>query len=199
MKKNILLVLAIVSFNAVFAQKAHPGLKGGLNFSNILYQNTDASDYKVGFHVGGVAHIHVTKKFAIQPELIYSEQGRKFTLLNNEYTTRLGYINIPVLAQYMFNNGFRLQAGPQLGFLVSAKEKYNRIIVDQKDKYNSTDISFAAGIGYLGPSGLGIDGRWVFGLSNINENSNGTKASNNVAQLGIFYMFHHTANKHRGK
>ena len=130
----------------------------------------DPLDYKIEFHVGGVAHIHVTKKFAIQPELIYSEQGRKFTLLNNEYTTTLGYINIPILAQYMFNNGFRLQAGPQLGFLVSAKEKYNHITVDQKDKYNSTDISFAAGLGYLSPSGLGIDGRWVFGLSNINEN-----------------------------
>lgn len=199
MKKNILIILAIVSFNTVFAQKAHVGLKGGLNFSNFTYDDRDPSDYKIGFHAGGVAHIHVTKKFAIQPELMYSDQGREFTLLNNEYTTTLGYINIPILAQYMFNNGFRLQAGPQLGFLVSAKEKYNRITVDQKDKYNSTDISFVAGLGYLSPSGLGIDGRWIFGLSNINENSNGIKARNNVAQLGIFYMFNHTANKNPRK
>ena len=97
MKKSILIILAIVSFNAVFAQKAHLGLKGGLNFSNFTYDDMDPSDYKIRFHVGGVAHIHVTKKFAIQPELIYSEQGRKFTLLNNEYTTTLGYINIPIL------------------------------------------------------------------------------------------------------
>lgn len=48
--------------------------------------------------------------------------------------------------------------------------------MDQKDKYNTTDVSFASGLGYLSPSGLG----------NINENSNGFKASNNVAQPGLF-------------
>ncbi len=96
----------------------------------------------------------------------------------------------------MFDNGFRLQAGPQIGFLVKAERILLGTNANAKDIYESTDIGLAAGIGYLSPSGLGIDGRYVFGLSNINKNTVAPVTHSNVAQFGLFYMFHHTANKH---
>lgn len=87
----------------------------------------------------------------------------------------------------MFKNGLRLQAGPQIGFLVNAKSKYGNSEVDIKSAYKSTDFSFPIGLSYLTKSGLGFDGRWVPGLNDI-QNS-GPSTANNVFQFGLFYMF----------
>ena len=64
-----------------------------------------------------------------------------------------------VLAQYMVNGSFRLQTGTQAGFLVSAKQKIGDIEVDVDDTFNSVDISWVFGGGYLFSSGFGIDAR----------------------------------------
>ncbi len=194
MKKILLLSLIIITSTLSFSQKAHFGLKGGVNFSRFTFKDNDATDYRTGFHAGILSHIHLNKQFAIQPELLYSTQGaEKISPINSK--TKLDYINIPILLQYMFDNGFRLQAGPQIGFLVKAERILLGTNANAKDIYESTDIGLAAGIGYLSPSGLGIDGRYVFGISNINDASS-AEVHNNLAQFGLFYMFHHTANKH---
>jgi hypothetical protein len=58
----------------------------------------------------------------------------------NEVNLNLNYINIPLIFQYMYDNGFRLQAGPQLGVLVSAKSKTNNSESDVKDDFESIDL-----------------------------------------------------------
>jgi len=105
-------------------KKVNFGIKGGVNIYNINNSNAINYDPVVGFHAGFLAHIHLDKKFAIQPEIFYSTGGANYK--NGPFDTRynLGYINVPVLFQYMILNGLRLQAGPQLGFLVSAKSAY---------------------------------------------------------------------------
>jgi hypothetical protein len=97
-----------------------------------------------------------------------------------------------VLAQYMFDNGFRIEAGPQIGFLMSAKNKAGDITENVKDNLKSTNFSIPVGVGYLTSSGLGFDARYNFGLSNINNTSSPTKIHSNVFQFGIFYQFTHT-------
>ncbi len=59
------------------------------------------------------------------------------------------------------------------------------------NNFKSTAFSIPLGIGYLTTSGLGFDARYVFGLSNINENS-GPTIQSNVFQFGIFYQFNDT-------
>ncbi|MCW3080508.1 porin family protein [Segetibacter sp.] len=191
MKKGILTILIGFSVVSSFAQNPHFGLKAGINAANLRHENAGTSDFKIGLHLGGLAHIHVTNNFAIQPELLYSQQGGKNTFANVESKTKLNYVNIPVLAQYMFGKGFRLEGGPQLGFLASAKQKTGNAETDIAGNFKSTDISFVAGVGLLGPAQLGIDFRWAFGLNNINKVPNGISTRNNVAQLGIFYQFDH--------
>ena len=131
-------------------------------------------DQITGYNLGLMGHIHINSQWAIQPELVYSAQGAK------DYN--LGYINIPVLVQYMFDNGFRIQAGPQVGFLVSS---------DNENDYNATDFAISAGVSYVVPAtGFGIDLRYNHGLSDIN-NSNDVKSTNRGIQLGLFYIFGH--------
>jgi hypothetical protein len=197
MKKKILFALTFVVSSFTYSQHASFGLKGGANFSNIWVPDNKSSNYKAGLHAGGFAHIHLSRKWALQPELLYSTQGGKQTISNIESKTNLNYINIPVLVQIMFNNGFRLQAGPQLGFLVNAKSKYGNTKSDIKNTYKSTDISFPLGLSYLTKSGLGFDGRWVPGFSDIQKT--GASAANNVIQLGLFYMFPYKGHTHKSK
>jgi hypothetical protein len=91
----------------------------------------------------------------------------------------------------MFDNGFRLQAGPQVGFLVSAKTKAGNVEVDYKDQTNTIDFGLGAGAGYVHvPSGFGVDLRYNLGLSNINEND-AVKSHNRGFQAGVFYLFKH--------
>jgi len=189
--------LTIASFililtNAINAQHINMGFKGGLNLYTINSDNNSESKLKAGFNVGLIGHIHIKSHFAIQPEVVFSTQGYKYNLSSGDVESlNLNYINIPVLFQYMFNNGFRLQAGPQLGILVGAHSKNNNNSIDTKDNFNPLDLSIAAGVSYVHPpSGFGVDARYNFGISNINKYGT-VKSSNSGLQLGIFYLLKH--------
>ena len=182
---------AILIAGSASAQKVNIGIKGGLNVYNIKNESNGYYDPKTGFNLGLLGHIHLAKQWAFQPELVYSGQGAKYTNNGVETKINLDYINIPLLVQYMFDNGFRLQAGPQVGILAGARSTTGNESVKIKDNLQSGDFAFSLGGGYVNPAtGFGIDARYNIGLSNINENS-ATKSTNRGFQVGLFYLFNH--------
>lgn len=189
MKKLFCIVAAIIILSTAKAQETHFGVKAGVNIASVEVEDGDDLNSKVGLHVGGLAHIHISQHFALQPELVFSMQGGKAED-NDDVKLKLNYINIPVLAQYMINDGFRLQTGPQLGFLVGAESKAGDVEVDIKDNYSTIDFSWTFGAGYLFPSGFGVDARYNHGISNISDVS-GVEVRNRVFQFGLFYQFMH--------
>lgn len=189
MKKIIFPFAAILAFTlSSNAQKTNFGVKLGYNSSSV--EVADGADYdaKSGIHVGGLAHIHISDHFAVQPELVFSTQGGE----SGNTKLKLNYINFPVLAQYMFKGGFRLQTGPQLGFLVSSEMKFGNVQVDIDDAYNSIELAWALGAGYVFSSGIGIDARYNIGLTDITDATN-SKAKNRVFQVGLFYQFRNSS------
>jgi len=187
MKKLFCSVSAIVLFvSIVSAQQTHFGLKAGVNVASASVSPGNDYNSKAGLHVGGLAHIHLNKNFALQPEVVYSMQGGKV----DDTKLKLNYINIPLLVQYMTDNGFRLQTGPQLGLLVSAKTEVGDVERDIKDNFTSTDFSWAFGAGFLFPEGFGLDARYNLGISDVWDASS-TKIKNSVFQFGVFYQFMH--------
>jgi len=202
MKKISLVFCALFLTATIFAQQAAIGLKGGVNVSNLSNSGTDMGS-RVGFHGGLLAHIHLQPSLALQPEVVYSSQGAKYTANGAEHSLSLNYINIPLQLQYMFDNGFRLQTGPQVGFLTQVKDKVEDVETGYftSEDFKTVDFSWSAGLGYLTYSGLGIDARYNFGLSDINNFGN-NKIKNNVFQLGLFYMLnnnHKAASARRGR
>lgn len=183
MKKIQLAILLLFLTNAIFAQEVHWGVKGGINFSN-LKNGGNAADSRTGFNLGALAHIHVDPHFAIQPELMYSSQGAKYA---NGTSSKIDYINVPVLGQFMFGDGFRLQTGPQLGFLTSAESTNGAHSNDFKSSLKKTDVSWSFGAGYLTHAGLGLDARYNLGLTDISKANSDLK--NSVWQIGLFYQF----------
>ncbi len=198
MKKTIILASALFIFlGTTQAQEVHFGIKGGLNASNLKIANrtTDKPETKIGFNAGLLAHIHAGKSFAIQPEVYYSSEGAQDKSSNPKTTLQLGYINVPVLGQYMFGNGFRVEAGPQVGFLINAKSKTGSSTTDEKPNYKSTSFSIPVGVGYLTSYGLGFDARYNFGVSDIAKDIASNAIRSNVFQFGLFYQFSDTKPK----
>ncbi len=194
MKKTFLIALFMALCAFAKAQDTHFGLKAGLNISSLDVKNGVDFDAKAGFHIGALAHIHLSPHFAAQPELVYSQQGGK----DGNEKWKINYLNIPVLFQFMAGNGFRLQTGPQLGFALSAKIENGDVEIDNKDAVNTVDFSWSFGASYLCPAGLGIDARYNLGISNVNE-ADFPEVRNRVFQAGIFYQFMNTTSTHRRK
>lgn len=193
--RKISLALALF-FTSIIASAQAPkfGLKAGLNIADITSNAGTKFDNKLGLNAGLISHIHLSPQLAFQPEVVYSAQGGKYTISlpggTQEHELGLDYINIPLNLQYMFSNGFRLQTGPQVGFLINVKDKYNGQETEffTSDDFKSIDFAWTAGIGYLSQTGFGVDARYNIGLSDIND-TGGAKLKNNVIQVGLFYLF----------
>jgi len=196
MKKLIVLMAAILLTGIASAQHGNTpsgfiniGIKGGVNIYNIYNNNDTKYDARIGYNFGLLGHIHLNKSFALQPEIVYSAQGATYTNDNGDYKYNLDYINVPVLIQYMFDNGLRLEAGPQVGFLVSAKTKNNSTTSDVRDDMNPIDFGVSFGASFVVPStGFGLDARYNLGITDINKNGT-VNSTNRGFQLGAFYIF----------
>ena len=190
MKQVFLITTMVLGSFIIKAQHVEFGVKGGLNVSTVKVSGSSSNyDPRISAHVGGLAHIHLSREFAIQPEVLFSGQGFKSELVgSSDATYKLNYINVPVLVQYMFNNGIRLETGPQVGMLISGKVKTGSVTTDIKDGYKDIDMAWAFGAGYLTKSGLGFDARLNLGIAKINDN-NAADRRNGVFQVGVFYQF----------
>jgi hypothetical protein len=164
MKKNILVLVAVLVFGASNAQEVKFGVKGGMNVSDFIGK-TDGADFKsrVGFNVGGFIAIKFSEQFTLQPEVLFSEQGAKLDNLEDVIVNlyedgnakfKLSYINIPIMFKCYIDEKFNLEFGPQIGFLTSAKiavklNDYNQTVSkDAKDFFESIDLGLNVGAGY---------------------------------------------------
>ena len=190
------LIAAILITGSVSAQHGNSptgrvslGIKGGVNVYNIHDNNNTSYDPRIGYNFGVLGHIHISRQFALQPEIVYSAQGAQLKTTLGTAKYNLDYINVPILFQYMWDNGFRIEAGPQIGFLVSAKSKINDISTDNKENVETIELAASFGASYIHPAtGFGIDARYNLGLTNIDKTNN-ANSTNRGLQLGVFYIF----------
>ncbi|WP_210149329.1 porin family protein [Chryseobacterium scophthalmum] len=233
--KKLILGIAVLSTSLAFAQTTTTttttrttsssdvrfGVKGGMNVSS-LSKDAGLEDQKskIGFNAGIFATIPVAESFSIQPEVLYSQYGAKientdeFTVLGTttrnveSYSTNLDYIAVPVMFQYNFVPNFYVEAGPEFGFLVGAKNKGDRTTTvttgsntstssasysDKIDKDNLNTFNFGIGLGagYYFTDNIGITARYVAGVTDVaKDRPNGSDAiRNNTFQVGLAYKF----------
>jgi hypothetical protein len=189
MKKVILTVAAIFAFGFASAQDKKGGsdsemsfgAKGGLNMATV--SNATGSSALIGAHIGGFAEFKLSDKFAVQPELLFSMQGAKF----DSGSFSLNYINVPVMAKYYVADAFSVEAGPQIGFLMSAKDDGE----DVKDGYNTIDFGVNFGAGYDLNEKMVLGLRYNLGLSDLQKDlpSGYDGSKNGVLSLSFGYKF----------
>jgi hypothetical protein len=208
MKKVLFAAFAVMAFGVSNAQDIKFGAKVGLNVATL---NGDLEDAKslIGAHLGAFAEIKITDKFAFQPELLYSMQGAKSEYSESEtgysYSSedkyKLGYLNLPLMAKYFATEKLFIEAGPQIGFLMSAKNDYKETEtilgetetfsgdVDIKDDFKSIDFGFNFGLGYEFTQNVFASARYNVGLSDINDDGSNVKIQNGVLQFSVGYKF----------
>ena len=206
MKKIILLAVLVFAFNFANAQKVKYGVKAGLNIANanLSGDGVPSTSSVTSFHVGAFAEINISKKVFFQPELVYSMQGANFsqavvlseTLYQTDNTFKLSYINIPLMFKYYPQEKFYFEAGPQIGFLTSAKLEvnvsgYGSNTQDAKQLFKSSDFGLNFGLGYNFTKRVTSNVRYNLGLSNIANTDSGdnTTIKNSVFSISLGYIF----------
>ena len=184
--KQLFMALLIITVACTATAQTGFGFKGGLNRFALT---GDDQSYNNALHFGAFAQIKLGGQFAVQPELLFSNEGNAFEENNIKSGTYLSYVNIPVMAQVVTKSGFYAEAGPGFGFLLSAKYKETGIPKEDIKKFlKGFNVFFAAGLGYRLKMGLGFGIRYNFGISNIAvESADKTKSSG--AQVSVSYKF----------
>ncbi|MEZ0129910.1 porin family protein [Flavobacterium sp. LBUM151] len=114
-----------------------------------------------------------------------------------DITFKLSYINVPVMFKYYVAEKFNIEAGPQIGFLTSAKTTTKldgfsgEHDMDVKDMFESIDFGLNLGAGYNFTEHFSVGARYNLGLSNIakTESGDNTKLHNSVFSLSVGYKF----------
>ncbi|MBS1557431.1 MAG: PorT family protein [Bacteroidetes bacterium] len=186
MKVKWLLVFSALFLAAdMYAQKQIDfGVKGGINFAGLAL-SPDGKIAGVTYNIRPAYHFGIyaqarRKNLALQPELIFSNQGQNFTTpyYSNLYT-QLNYIQLPVMVKYYLAGGLYVQAGPQIsrltganGYIVTVDNQGNlgqATPGDLKNYIHQYDFSFGFGAGLEFPFGGGISIRYTTGISDVNK------------------------------
>ena len=208
--KKLFLSAAVVMSSLTFAQQF--GIKAGMNVSSIS-NDSSLSDQqsKIGFNAGVFMNAPLAENFSIQPELIYTQYGAKGTynadvvttngVQNQKFSsaTHLDYIALPVMFQYNATPSFYLEAGPEFGLSVSAKDKVKNETTGEtlaesdnyKDSINGFNFGVGLGAVYYFTPNVGLTARYVAGLTDIAKYrpSGSDAVKNNVFQVGLAYKF----------
>lgn len=148
----------------------------GLNLASVT---GDGAKMMPAFTVGVTGEYGVMENFGITAGVMYSMQGAKSE--GSDEKLKLGYINIPILANYYVWQGLAVKAGVQPGIMLSAKEGDE----DIKDGCKSFDFSIPVGVSYEFNKVV-IDARYNIGLSKIYKEGD---SKNSVIQFTVGYKF----------
>jgi len=202
MKKqiNLLVFTCSLCLSLFLAMPANAQFSSGIGVgANLATQQ--APDYQHEFLAlpyGGIfARYQLHIPLAFQLGVGYSGEGVNLKDLSTSETvhSRLGYLAVPLFAQFHFKFGGYIELGPQFGFLLSAKENAtgadNVENLDTKSFYKSTDVSGGIGLGYEFKNGLGIGARYLRSLSSIekssDEETDGESLKNRILSIGFTY------------
>lgn len=176
--KKIILIMSVFAFGFTNAQEMKLGVKAGGGFTTIVGGELSGGS-QFGYHVGALAEFTLSEKFALQPELLFSKKGASFTFFGIDQKTNLTYVDIPIMAKFYVMEGLSIEAGPQIGFLMSAKSKYDGETIDIKDDLKSLDYGLNIGAGYKLDNGLMFQARYCIGLADISKDVDTTEGDPN--------------------
>jgi opacity protein-like surface antigen len=194
MKKTfIVTALAIFSITVAQAQMSI-GAKAGLNISNVKNTYDGGStkgDARLSGHLGVYLVYNFQENMAFQPELVFSGEGTRTEFGSEDVKFNLTYLNLPLLFRYNFSDKLSAHTGPQIGFLLSAKQKYDGDTDDVKDGLKGTNVAWAIGGAYELANNVNVGLRYNIGLSDIaDDGDSDIKTKVSTFQITVGYTFY---------
>ena len=176
----LFVVLFFVCCN-LSAQQHPVGIKIGGNLASLAGDGTSDLSSLVNFHAGFFMEIDITKDVKVQPELLFTVYGFELSEGENK-SVRLNYVALPVMAKYYLSETFSLDAGPQVGLLVTAKNGTGSL-ADVKPDFFDRDFGINLGASYAISNKVSASFRYYFGLTDVTRVE--TKNQNRTFQLSL--------------
>lgn len=184
---KLIFILSLISVTAK-SQDISWGLKGGLNFSDIVLNglvNPDLeADYKmkVGWHAGVYTLLELDKTWGVSAEFLYSLKGVNAAGTN----INLHYACVPLLLKYSYSERFTIEAGAEVAYLFLANSKYGNV----SDVYdNRLDIGAIGGCEFWLSDKLFLGARFDAGFSSViqpdTQGAPGIKFQNRTLLLSV--------------
>lgn len=194
MKKLFIVAAMTLAALSVSAQsKVKPGTwsiqpKAGVTITSVTNMDgigSDDANVYVGATIGGEAEYQIDNRFSVAAGVGYIMQGKQWADISTaegkieDNKLELGYINVPIVANFYAFKGLAFKAGVQFAFLTNAKEKYtlstsgtdNSVSHDMKDVCNTFDLSIPVGVSYEFDNHIVIDARYNIGITKVNKDS----------------------------
>jgi hypothetical protein len=225
MKKLLLFILLILSVSfTLMAQQAKSlwlDMRAGINTSFIINQNAYGNgelDYATtfGFTAGPGASYFLSEKWGVNTSLTWAKIGQNYSGLqssgNADRKIRLNYLELPLLAMNKIawaKQPTWIAFGPELMFLISAKQDYQREdggplpneismvegITNVKDRFNPVDLALNITLCKIydlyenSKFRLLVTANMAYGLTDMNsKNWHTTNLQNKYAGSHNFYM-----------
>lgn len=217
MKKLFLVAAMTVAALSVSAQsKVKPGTwsiqpKAGVTITSVTGLDEldglmkdiavkSESQVNVGATIGAEAEYQINDRFSVAAGVGYIMQGKQWDDYKvpgveiKDLKMDLGYINVPIVANYYIFKGLAVKAGVQFAFMTNAKMKATEIegkvetkeSLDIKDNCKTFDFSIPVGVSYEFDNHIVIDARYNIGVTKVLD---GATNHNSVLLATVGYKF----------
>lgn len=161
--------------------------KVGVNIASLT--KNDGGDPRWGFVGGLELEYQATDIFSLTGGVLYSQEGAKNDLQGGKVTTKLDYINIPILANVYVAKGLAVKLGVQPAFNVNSEVKLasGNSSTSHNTDAKTFDFSIPVGLSYeFSGVPVVIDARYNWGLTKVADNFD---SKNSVFQITLGYKF----------
>jgi len=196
----VIICFSIFPFMHSFSQ-IKVGLKAGLGLCNVKFPEPSDTKTRIAFYTGLQSEIAAGKKWVLQPGLLYSQKGFRFSPLGTIKGghVSINYISVPLLVGYRPTDFIKVLAGPEFNFLTTAKSRIDGSSDDLSQSYKKFEAAIDLGIACQLQKNINVELRYCYGLSYLAEgtlmDAMGNRigivklGKNRVLQAGIFYIF----------
>lgn len=181
------------------------GIKGGLNYSSVVFKPGVSQELKPGLILGVTYNFMAQYSAGVLIELLYAQYGWIETFNDSSiyYNRNINYLELPFLSNFVFGKGkthVKFQLGPRLSYLLNEEENTN-IPEDEGRLYygKNIDDKFEIGLAFGGSVShlfffgeLQLDARFNATLSNLfdaNSDFSLQNSKNQSIALSIYYWF----------
>lgn len=216
--QKALFIALFCTFSGSLIAQLSIGVRAGIGFNNwdvsgleedneIEFENYSSYVFAIPLEIG------ITKSFAIQPELSFTQKGTfvsqelgelggiDFGEVSSEY--KVTYIEIPVLAKVKVGSetaGLGIFAGPSFSYATKGEiitsflgetETIN-IFEEAEDGFSRSDVNIQVGVSpyfKVGDLQLFLDARYLLGVSDLETEEEDNSIKNRSLQLSLGLMF----------
>jgi hypothetical protein len=170
MKKVFIIGLCVIAMFSQANAQTKISVQGGLNLMQMKASAMGLSiefDSDAALNLGVIADFKGTDNFNLRSGLLYNGNTSSLTFDGDKQKITVNYLSLPLLGRFKVSEGLYAIAGPQINFLLSAKNTYDGETSEENEAFNSSSFSGLFGAEYQFSDKFRLGINYTAGLSNI--------------------------------